>query len=273
MTRDDPKTFHAVRRSEDGKDDQIPFDEETAVSAVRLAARSLGQDTLSAHEYMEYRAGMMRSVQSRKRQRLATRWPASSQISSHIGWEKALARAGLKPPNHAVLTGMDNPDAIGVFLECRGFAPSLTAAMRFLRAHGVSAKKRAMETDEALEVLRKRRAKEGKWTPPRVLENHEHPPFPDELQAFEEETLSQYRENHTKRPRSWWMDEQNMMDGLKLAITKLEPGESLTQVNLRRLSKENRGLIPSPSKVIAFAKRNGTNLPELRERARDELER
>lgn len=267
MTRDDPGTFQSLRRAEDAKDGQIPFDEETAVTAVRLAARSLGQNTLSPHEYMDYRARVMRSARNRKRQRLATRWPVSSQISALIGWHQALTRAGLKPPCHTVATGLDNPDAIGVYLECRGYAPPLKVAIGFLRGHGVSAKRRTMKTDEALEVLRQRRKKEGKWTPLRILPHHERTKDSDELLASDEATISQYRNTNTMRARSWWMDEQNMLDGLTLAITKLEPNESLTQVNLRRLAKENRGRIPSPGRVTEFAKRNGTSLPELRERA------
>lgn len=263
-------TLQAARRSEQGSQDQVPFDRETAVAAVRSAADALGKDTLLPHEYAEYRAELLDRARGLKRQRLEARWPVVAVIDA-VGWEEVLTEAGLARTSATPVIGVDNPDAIGLFLECRGFAPPLRVAIEFLRAHGASARKRMMRTEEALEVLRERRTKEGKWTPPRALRENERPEIPEECLKLESKLLAPHQPARKVRPRGWWMNENRIIEGLKLAINKLEPGESLTQMNPRRVAKGD-SRIPSPNSVTEFAKRTGTNLPELRERALTGLE-
>jgi hypothetical protein len=90
---------------------------------------------------------------------------------------------------------------------------------------------------------------------------------------LEKENLGSYKPVGKNLPSGWWMNEERMVEGLKQAIRQLNSGESLTLVNLRRVAKENPGLVPAPSTVIEFAKRNVTSLPELRELARQGLDR
>lgn len=268
-----PGAFQSLRRGEQGSKDQVQFDEETAVAAVRNAAIALDVETLKPDEYTAYRSRLLASARGLNRKRLETRWPVTALIQQ-IGWENTLERAGLKRTDADTHEAVDNPDAIGLYLECRGFAPPLRVAIDFLRSQGVAAKRRSMHTDVALETLRERRqgGDRGKWTPDRVLQEHERPEVPDACLELEKEKLAPYKPAAKVMPHGWWMNEQRMIEGLKTAISKLESGESLTQVTLRRLAKENRGRIPSPSTVTEYAKRNGTSLPELRERAREELE-
>lgn len=270
VNRERPDTFRAARRSEQGSKDLIPFDRATAITAVQNAARALGQDTLRPHEYVEYREQLLKQANGLNRQRLEVRWPVVAMIDA-LDWDKVLNEAGLTRPNTDP-KGLDNPDAIGLYLECRGCAPPLRVAIEFSRAQGVSARNRSMRTEEALEVLRERRAAQGKWTPPRALLEDERPEIPVECLELEQQKLAGYQPARKIRPKGWWMNEDRILEGLRIAITKLEPGESLTQVNLRRVARgDNR--IPSPNTVTQFAKRNGTNLPELRERLRASLPR
>lgn len=263
---DDPGTFQAARRAEQGSENQISFDDVTAVAAVRAAAKALGQETLLPHEYTAHRNQVLHGTRGIKRQRLTARWPVEAQIKKR-GWNEILIKADLETTEVNQIKGVENPDAMELHLECRGFVPTVNAAIEFLRSHGVSARRKNMSTDEALQILRQRRESEGKWTPARTLRNTDRPEIPDECLAIEKERLAPYQAANTPRPRNWWTSEERILDGLKLAISKLEPGESLTQKNLRRLAKENRGQIPSQNTVTEFAKRNGTNLPELRARA------
>jgi hypothetical protein len=246
----------------------VSFDRETAISAVRNAAREIGTETLLPDQYTAFRNRLLNGANGLKRQRLETRWPAVALIQAD-GWETTLESAELKRTDADFERAVDNPDAMGLYLECRGCIPSIRAAVEFLRNNGVSARRPTMKTKQALEVLRERR--NLKWTPSRALQDHERPDVPEACRALEKAKLASYKPARKIQPPGWWMNEERMIEGLKFAMSKLEPGESLTQVNLRRLAKENRGLIPAPSKVTEFAKRNGTSLPELRERARRSL--
>lgn len=96
------------------------------------------------------------------------------------------------------------------------------------------------------------------------MKEHERPEVPEACLELEKEKLEPYK---PAANRGWWMDEERMIEGLKTAIRRLEPGESFTHVNLRRLAKEHRGRIPTPSIVTEYARRTGTSFPVLRERA------
>lgn len=262
-----PGAFQSLRRGEQGSKDQVQFDEDTAVAAVRSAAIALDVATLKPDEYTAYRNRLLASARGLNRKRLETRWPVTALIQQ-IGWETTLERAGLKRTDADTHEAVDNPDAIGLYLECRGFAPPLRVAIEFLRSQGVAAKRRSMHTDVALEILRERRqGGGGRWTPGRVLKENERPEVPDACLELENEKLAPYKPAAKVMPRGWWMEDERMIEGLKTAISKLESGESLTQVTLRRLAKENRGKIPTPSIVTEYARRTGTSLPALRERA------
>lgn len=142
----------------------------------------------------------------------------------------------------------------------------MKGATRFAIGYGIAVSGDMKTTNEAFAELAERRTAAGKWTPPRPLIDRWAPDPTPETIALEEEQVRELRDQFPARPRNHWTDER-ILEGLELAITKLGPGESFTQVNLRRLARENPGKIPSPNTVTKYAKRVGTSLPELRELA------
>lgn len=274
LAANQPGAFQSLRRAEQGSRDQVPFDQETAIASVKSAANSLGLETLRPEQYAAFRRQLLEGSKGLNRQRLEARWTTPALIQA-VGWENVLEAAGLQRTDVDPFKALDNPDAMGLYLECRGSVPPVRVAIEFLRSHGVSAMRRSMTTEEALEILRARRQRgpdgDSKWTPSRALHKRERPDVPDACRSLEKEKLALLKPARKVLPSGWWKNEANVLEGLKNAIQKLDPGESLTQVSLRRLAKENRGQIPTPSNVTEFARRNGTNLAELRERARREL--
>jgi hypothetical protein len=153
-----------------------------------------------------------------------------------------------------------------LFLECRGYAPTMKGADRFAKSHGIAVSGEVKTTGEAFAEMTSLRIASGKWTPPRPLIDRWAPDPTPETLVLEEVSVQGLRVRFPARPRNHWTDER-ILEGLDLATMKLRPGESLTQVNLRDLARENPGLIPSPTTVTEYAKKNASSLAELRKQA------
>lgn len=268
--------FRALRVAETGYEPQRA-DRATCVAAVRRAADRRGQTTLLPREYEEERHKAIAGSKRVTRERLEIQWPVLSQIQK-FGWADLLADAGIEPPPKSTGWGLHLSDAMELVLRCRGYAPTAKEARQFAKSHGISVSDIRKPPDEAFRELTERRNKIGKWTPPRTLPGRwePKPTFEESLKAeieeLERDLVRPYREANPSRPRNYWTGER-ILTGLEYAISKLEPGEALTQRALRRLSIENPGKIPSPTTVTDYGSKHGTNLSELRAEARKRLER
>lgn len=260
----DGDAFRTLRLAEKGYE-PARANRDTCVAAVRLAADQLGQGTLLPREYQSQRNQTIARSRGNTRERLESRWPVLSQVQG-FGWASVLAEAGLSEAPVNPRWGMDGTDLMEIFLECRGYVPTLKGARRFAACHGIALSYETSTTDEAFAELTARRAAAGKWTPHRPLIDRWAPDPTPETLAIEAESTEVLRAKFPSRPRNHWTEER-IFDGLDFATRKLQPGKSLTQPNLRRLARENPGQVPSPSTVSEYAKRVGTSLPELREQA------
>lgn len=256
--------FRTLRQAEKGYE-PARANRGTCVAAARLAADQLGQNTLLPREYEEQRNRAIGETRGSTRERLEARWPVLSQIQG-FGWEAVLTEAGLFKAPVNPRWGIDGTDLMELFLECRGYVTTMKGADRFAKSHGIAVSGATKTTEEAFAELAARRSTENKWTPPRPLIDRWAPDPTPETLALEEDLVRDTREEFPSRPRNYWTDER-ILESLELAITKLGPGESLTQNTLRRLARENPGLVPAPSTVTEYAKRAGTTLPKLREQA------
>lgn len=263
-----PDAYQVLRLSEVGHQ-PIRASRNTCISAVKLAARRLDQETLLPREYAEERERAMAGTRGPALKRLECRWPVLSQIQK-FGWEEILKEAGLSSAMRNPSRRIDEVDLMELFLECRGYAPTMTAAVRFARRHGIAAAENFQNTGSVTETvfaeLSRRRTNQGKWTPPRPLIDRWAPDPTAGTMVIETTKVQAAQREHPARKRNHWTEER-ILKGLDLAVTKLDSGDSLTQVNLRRLARTYPGQIPSVNTADKYAKRVGSNLRELREQA------
>jgi hypothetical protein len=235
-------------------------DKATCVAALQLVARRLTVSTLRPAQYNEAREALLKTSRGARKRELQERLPSGNAIDRK-GWDELLSLAGLTPRVREVLyTGLCIPDAIERFLEAQGFLPSLRELERFAKERGLSLAKANTTVPHVVE-LRSRRTKEGRWTPPGLPHHSRQPPW-QSVAPGEEAPLDP---NNPRRRRHYWTLAR-VQAGLRLAIGELQPGEALTMLVLRRLTKANRD-IPNPSVAEAVAKRHGTTITALRTEA------
>lgn len=260
----DNHAFRTLRQAEKGYE-PARVNRATCVAAVRLAADQLGQNTLLPREYEAQRNQAISDSRGSTRDRLEARWPVLSQIKG-FGWSGMLRDAGLATPSANQPWAINEVDLMELFLECRGYAPTMKEATRFAKHHRIAVPQKYRGTKTVFGEMTARRTRQRKWTPSRTLIGRWAPDPTPETLAIEAQRVQPAQAAFRSRVRHHWTDDR-ILEGLDLAIAKLAPGESLTQVNLRELARENPGRIPAPSTVTKYAKRNGTTLPELREAA------
>jgi hypothetical protein len=235
-------------------------DKATCVAALQLVARRLEINTLRPAQYEHAREELLRERRGRHRQELLERLPSAGVVDAK-GWDELLAFAGLRPRTLDVrYTGIATSRAVERFLEAQGRLPSLRELRRFARERGLS-----LQDDKRIgphtEELRIRRTKEGRWTPSRVPIPSKRPPW-QEIERGSKEMLD--RNNPRIRRKHWTLE--RIQAGLQIAVSELQPGETLTLTTLRRLAKANRD-IPTASVVGRAAKNHGTTITALRAEA------
>jgi hypothetical protein len=111
------------------------------------------------------------------------------------------------------------PDAIERFLIVQGRLPSHTDIIRFAKEQGFALGKNKQILKD-IEELRERRSSEGLWTPARL-------PEPIQLPPWQHSETAGLDEKNPRVRRGYWTLEL-VEAGLRLAIENLKPGEQLT---------------------------------------------
>lgn len=135
-----------------------------AVLALRDVARSLGQRTVSAHEYETVRERVNRTS---ARRGLSTRLPSIGQIEHAAnGWTNACRAAQLTPgPNRYRPHGMPVVDALDIAVEALGAIPSRRQLEALARHNRVALARPVLPRAEAIAQVRARRAARGLGMP------------------------------------------------------------------------------------------------------------
>lgn len=239
---------------------------ETAITALAIIAARLGRRTLRPDDYQAAREELLAKARRAHREALERRLPTVGQVSWFGPWDDLLELAGLEHRANDTnqIRSVPVEDAVERFLIAQGYLPGRKEMQRFARECGFSLQKAtSQEYADVHERLRQRRAEHGLWTPAGQPRRHMKPPWTamtDDEQA----------ELPAPAPNNYWTLER-VTDGLRHALTKLTPGQDLTQARLRNLAKTDRA-IPAASTVTDVAKAHGTTFSALRDQVVSEFE-
>ncbi len=242
---------------------------QTATHALAIIANRLEVRTLRPADYEAERNHLLANARGDHRRALEERLPTVGQLEAAGGrdWDRLLSDAGLErraryqPRHRDRATTFD--DAIELFLTEMGYLPNEKLMLRFADERDISFQRERNYT-VAHERIRAARARRGLWTPPRV------PP-----RRLRPEWIPQAHDPAsgltTKLRRNYWTLEL-VMTGLQQAARQLQPGQELTMITLRALSKTDDS-IPSPSIVQSVGKPHSETFGSLRDKALREAQR
>jgi hypothetical protein len=243
--------------------DRVAFEETMIVFALRTIALRLGVRTLRRDDYHEELARFLREEQARWLHEggIAAAFPNETQIDHQVGWDAALALAGLEPRGGVpFLKGAPAIDVVEMFLEELGYLPT-----SFKELARYAAEKRVSLADPegtrvlapVFPVLLERRL--PKWTP-------EAPPAPGApVPPWRVEPLPDPALAPRNAQGAWTF--ARCIESLLTAadeIDALMPGTKLTQATYRRHQKGRRDLAPM-SRITATAAQHATSFSKLRD--------
>lgn len=174
LERDDADRSIGVLEGVD-RDEDLSL--EVVVEALALIAGRLGQASLIPLEYRAECERLQGEQARRHRHGQQIELPTIGQIEHLLGWDRALALAGLEPraPRPRRL-GTPLAEALDRVIDLYGALPTKPELACAAMAVGISLAREPWRP--AIEDLRIRRRRAGKWTPPR-------PPRPDERPDYD----------------------------------------------------------------------------------------
>jgi hypothetical protein len=234
--------------------EEAPPDDQTIRTALQTAAAALGQRTLRPHEY----AGSHKQLEERE----ARAWkhgtgsvplPTTNQILTACKSEQALRLADLDPlPASTSTKGEDPERAARAFVEAFGVLPANRPQLELWFKHSevALARFRRKWSEIRAEILAER---EAAGLPPLAI-------APRGLEADPERGAPRAPGTAVRRRKRWTDDE--VIEGVALALDELKPGERLTERQLGDLSR-GRPDIPTWGRVSD----TGLGLEEVKRRA------
>lgn len=243
--------------------ERVAFEDVVVVLALRAIAARLGVRTLRRDDYTNELAELLREERARWLHGggVAAAFPNATQVDHQVGWDAALALAGLDPRGGVpFLKGVPAIDVAEIFLEELGYLPA-----SFKELARYAAEKRVSLADPEgsrvlapmFPVLRERRL--PKWTPAA-------PPAPGEpVPPWHVEPLADPELAPRNAQRAWTL--ARCIESLMTAADEIEalaPGTKLTQATYRRHQKGRRDLAPM-SRIASIAAEHGTSFSRLRD--------
>ncbi len=152
-----------------GRDEEKWITPEFCIATTRTVASKISEDEPLTPVRYTIEIELMLAADHRRHvhgRRLTM--PSVRQIEWRLGrWPQALRRAGLKPPDQAVMTaGIAGIDAIELCLETTGCLVSSGTLVKWISINERPLTNwRGTSYPEEVAKLRVRRAAEGKWTP------------------------------------------------------------------------------------------------------------
>jgi hypothetical protein len=148
--------------------------------AVRVAALRLDTQRLSAADYDRVRATLISQAPPAQKPGL----PTSAQLIklAHGSWSDVQALAELRPRKRGRKPGLPLVDAIEQCLHAHGTLPTRLELYAFANANRISIARHERAYLDAIERLRARRARQGRWTPPRPPPAADRPDYTRTLQ-------------------------------------------------------------------------------------------
>ena len=148
--------------------------------ALRSVALQLGTDRMSQADYDRAREAAIAQAPTAQKPGL----PTSNQLIKLSGgsWRGALALADVRPARRGRKPGIAFVDAIELCLHAHGALPTNAELYAFANANHVSIT-REKSFQRAIDELRLRRHREGRWTPPRPPPTESRPDYGRPLKA------------------------------------------------------------------------------------------
>lgn len=232
---------------------------DAAAAALAYSATLIGSRTVRPAAY-ERAVGPLRAADERRRAHggaVPFLLPTAAQIEHAVGWDAALAAAGLDPRlASGGRRGVARADALEAFLVAHGYLVGATTLKAWARAQGFSLANTSHT--EALDELRANRDALGQWTPPGVLAAARRPAA----------TVGPALTTKLPRRRSGRWSLAEVRAGLDLAVVeRARRGcRRLTQDLLKEIAKDMDG-VPSWSSVYRVAKKEGLQGSDLLDEA------
>lgn len=246
------------------RDEQQQLELDDVVIALRIAARRAELQTIWPARYDAEREAIAAAQRRAHRHGAPAVWmPPAQQIERQVGWDEALAAAGLeRRTGDGGRRGVPMVEVMDRFVDDVGALPwSLYAIDDYARVNDISVSDLGAVAPRYGE-LRARRTSAGKWTPP-APPPRGHRPSPKVRSTSAPAAPPRLR---------YWTDLQSVVDGVAEAYRRAG-SRTLTQRLHRQLAAESAGAIPAPSVVERIAKRHGTTAAAVRDAARASLHR
>ena len=228
--------------------------------SLRLVADACGQSTLSRSDYAAERERMRDEAARARRHYVEPPLLTDAEIRRVTGcWNEALAIAGLEARPRGNDRGLPFVDAIELCLEAHGALPDRDDFRAFAKANRIRIEHQGdRRWSDLVASLRRRREREGKWTPPAPLERALRPDFtePVALEVSAPEPLP------TRAP---WTREE-CLEALAELLRELGESTYLTQkLYLETCRKRQTRSLPGYGTLQRFGKFNAL-VAEARER-------